>query len=473
MVDDDDVMPPGDPKAKLVYLNEKRSERRKERRAKQADAPTDDQLALELAEVIAGCFRFVESWSTWLYFDGTCWTMERTRLAWDLARQLCRQAAVDYEMRKLAAFATVRATIELVKSDRRIAATTDIWDRNPWLLNTPGGTIDLRTWVTYTHRAGDFITKITAAAPGGDCPKWQAHWRLAIPDEKRRAFLRRYLGYALTGVPADCFLFCWGTGRNGRSTIINTARRVMGSYACAAQASTFAKKQHEAHTTELARLRSLRLVVTAENKKGARWDEEKIKQMTGGDPIVARFMRQDDFEFMPEFKLAISGNNKPDLSTVDEAMRARFLLLPFGVTTAMRKPNYFEQFEAELGGILQDIIEGCYEWQDTGLNPPPAVTEATEEYLATQDRTARWVEECTEKAPGTTTVLNLYASWTRWAGRSGEKPGSLVAFVEAVKAHPGKFLHSPNKGRTKAQFHGIRLTAEAREEIEEYQRGRG
>jgi putative DNA primase/helicase len=462
MADDDDVIPPRDPRAKLVWLNEARSRRRKERRAKQAEAPTEDQMALELAEVIAGSFRFVEDWGTWLYFDQTHWAMERTRLVWDLARQLCRQAAEDYDMRKLAGFGTVKGVIELVKADRRIAATTTIWDTDPWLLNTPGGTINLKTRVTYTHRASDFITKITAVAPGGACPKWRDHWKLAIPDQERRAFFRRYLGYALTGEPADCFLFTFGTGRNGRSTIINTVRRVMGSYAGAAQAATFAKRSHEVHTTELARLRSLRLVTTSENTKGARWDEEKIKQMTGGDPIVARFMRRDDFEFIPQFKLVISGNNKPDLSTVDEAMRARLLLLPFDVTIPKekRQQNYFEQFEPELGGILQDLIDGCYEWREKGLSPPKAVTEATQEFMDAQDRTARWKEECTEAVKGTTEVMLLYASWSVWAERNGEKTGSLVAFVEALKA--AGVRHSPNKGRMKAHFHDIQLAKEAK-----------
>jgi putative DNA primase/helicase len=316
MPDDDDVIPPKDPRARLILLNEARKKRQQQRQ-RQLEAPTEDQLALDLGTIIAGRFKFVEAWG-WLHYTGVHWGSEKTRLVVDLARQLCRQAAQDYDMRKLAAFTTVRAVVELVKADRRVAATTTIWDLNPWLLNTPAGTLDLKNRVSYAHRADDFITKVTTASPGGDCEKWRKHWELVIPDVERRKFLRRYLGYALTGVLADCFLFAHGTGRNGRSTILNAVLEVLGSYGGSAQSSTFTRRQYEAHSTELARLKSLRLVVTS----GTRWNEERIKQITGGDRITARFMRRDDFEFTLEFKLIVSGNNKPDLDSVDEAMRA-------------------------------------------------------------------------------------------------------------------------------------------------------
>jgi putative DNA primase/helicase len=478
MADDDDVFGPKDPKARLIQLNEERQKRRQQQRQRLLEAPTEDQLAIDLGTVLAGRFKFVEAWG-WLHHTGVYWEREQTRLVVDLARQLCRQAAQLYEMRKLAAFTTVRSVVELVKADRRIAATTAAWDLNPWLLNTPGGTVDLKNRVTYAHRADDFITKCTTASPGGDCPKWRAHWELVIPDVERRKFLRRYLGYALTGVLADCFLFAHGTGRNGRSTILNAVLEVLGTYGGSAQSSTFARKQYEAHSTELARLKSLRLVVTSENTRGARWNEERIKQITGGDRITARFMRRDDFEFVPEFKLIVSGNNKPDLDSVDEAMRARLLLLPFDVTIPKddRRPNYFEELRAEAGGILEDLIQGNYEWQENGLKRPRVVVDATAEFMDSRDRISRWLADCClVPKPGSAAakgveaeVMDLFKSWQRWSERTGERPGTMVAFVEALKA-TGKFGHSPNKSGVKARFHGLCLT---KEEVKANQRVEG
>jgi phage/plasmid-associated DNA primase len=157
--------------------------------------------------------------------------------------------------------------------------------------------------------------------------------------------------------------------------------------------------------------------------------------------------------------------------------------MPFDVTIPpeKRKRNYFEQFRPELGGILQDLIEGCIEWQRIGLRPPAAVTAATEDYFRAQDRITRFVEECcvvvgkrgTTAAETTETeVMSLYAAWTIWAEKNGERPGSLVVFVEALKA-TGRFRHSPNEGRTRAEFHGIELSAEAKREVEENERRRG
>jgi P4 family phage/plasmid primase-like protien len=478
MADDDEIILPKDPKAKLIWLNEEKKKRRQQQRQKQAEAPTHDEMATEFAAIIAGRFKYVRAWG-WCRYTGTHWVLDRLGRVVMLARQYCRQQAQDYDMRKLADVHTIRAVVELAQVDENIAADADIWDKNPWLLNTPTGTIDLKNRTTRIHDPADFITRITKVSPGGDCQLWKAHWALVVPDAEQRAFLRRYFGFALTGVPADRLVFCFGTGRNGRSTIINTVRRAMGTYAGAAPASTFAKKRHEAHSTELARLHALRLVTTSENTRGSRWDEERLKLMTGGDPIVARFMRRDDFEFTPEFKIVISGNNKPDLDTVDVAMRARLLLMPFEVTIAKdkREQNYFERLEPELGGILEDLLAGNYEWQEKGLAPPQSVIDATDEFMDSQDRIARWLGDCCDVAmPGSKAAkdisaetMELFKSWQRWTIRTGEKPGTMVAFVEALKA-TGKFKHSTNKGRTKAKFSGLCLK---KEETEENQRDVG
>jgi putative DNA primase/helicase len=142
------------------------------------------------------------------------------------------------------------------------------------------------------------------------------------------------------------------------------------------------------------------------------------------------------------------------------------------IPPSRRKRNYFEQLKPELGGILQDIIKGCYEWQKKGLKPPPAVVEATAEFLGSQDRVVRWVDDCCEAVTGepaavakvTTETQKLYNSWREWCDRKGEKPGTMGNFVEALKATK-KFRHSPNDGKTQARFHGIRLLSRAKDAI--------
>jgi putative DNA primase/helicase len=150
---------------------------------------------------------------------------------------------------------------------------------------------------------------------------------------------------------------------------------------------TFVVSNSDRHPTELAKLAGARLVVAQETQEGRRWDETKIKAITGGDPLTARFMRQDFFDIEPTFKLFLAGNNKPRLTNVDEAMRRRLLLVPFTVQIppAERNPNLAEKLKAEWPAILRWCIDGCLEWQRIGLTPPAIAREATENYLADED----------------------------------------------------------------------------------------
>ena len=217
---------------------------------------------------------------------------------------------------------TVAAVERLASADRRIAATVDQWDTDSSLLNTPGGTIDLRTGDMRPHAPGDYITKITAAAPGGECPTWLEFLnRITGGDVELQAFLQRMAGYSLTGDTSEHALFFgYGTGANGKSVFVETLAGLLGDYHRMAPIETFTATIGDQHPTNLAGLRGARLVTAVETEEGRRWAESRIKQLTGGDKVAARFMRQDFFEFTPQFKLIIVGNHKPGLRSVDEAI---------------------------------------------------------------------------------------------------------------------------------------------------------
>jgi putative DNA primase/helicase len=186
----------------------------------------------------------------------------------------------------------------------------------------------------------------------------------------------------------------------------------------------------------LASLRGARLVTAQETEQGRRWAEAKIKQLTGGDPIPARFMRQDFFTFMPKFKLLISGNNKPAIRGVDEAIRRRFHLIPFTVTIPEAERDLLlpDKLKAEWPGILQWAIEGCMEWQRIGLAPPAAVRQATDAYLAAEDAVALWLDEyCTADPNYAERIAALFASWKAWAETAGEFVGNQKRFVHALE----------------------------------------
>ena len=198
----------------------------------------------------------------------------------------------------------------------------------------------------------------------------------------------------------------------------------MDDYHRPAAIETFTASNGDRHPTDLAGLRGARLVTSTETEEGRRWAESRIKQLTGGDIVSARFMRQDFFDYLPQFKLFITGNHKPSLRSVDEAIRRRFHLIPFAVTIPA------EERDAELGGKAQDrmarhpawLVNGCLEWQKRGLAAPEIVSKATADYLMTQDSFSFWLEECCERDPNAeTSSTALFSSW-KGMGRQGGRP---------------------------------------------------
>ena len=410
--------------------------------AMRAPAFSDEALAQRFASEYARNFRYVAAWSKWLFWDGKRWIYDDTLRAFDRVRKICREAAAECNKPKvaslLASAKTVAAVERLPKSDRRLAATADQWDRDPQLLNTPGGVIDLQTGARRPHRPEDYMTMITAAASGGACPTWHRFLdRVTDGNEPLKDFLKRMAGYCCTGSTREHALFFqYGTGANGKSVFINTLSGVLGTYHRTAPIETFTASKGERHPTDLAGLRGARLVTAVETEEGRRWAESKIKALTGGDKIAARLMRQDFFEFTPQFKLLIAGNHKPGLRSVDEAIRRRFHLIPFTVTIPhdKRDETLTQQLQAEWPGILAWIVEGCAEWLELGLRPPEIVAAATGAYLESQDAFAAWIEEaCDRDANAWESKTALFESWSKWGTAAGEYVGTRPRFLDALE----------------------------------------
>jgi putative DNA primase/helicase len=289
-------------------LNIKRLRRERHgslRSGKPLVAFSDEALALRFAAQNADTLRYVAAWSRWLIWTGTHWQFDETLKAFDLSREVCRAAAGECTKQKLssaiASAKTVAAVERLAKADRRIAATVDQWDADPWLFNTPGGVVDLRDGGYRLHNPADYITKIsgTAPDPSRPIPHWLAFLeRVTGADAELIAFLQRIAGYCLTGSTSEhALFFLYGTGGNGKSTFLNAITGVIGGYCRTAPIETFTASPSDRHPTDLAGLRGARLVTAVETEEGRRWAESKIKTLTGGDKIAARFMRQDFFEY--------------------------------------------------------------------------------------------------------------------------------------------------------------------------------
>ena len=430
---------------------------------------SDEALALRFAERHAGRLRHVQPWGKWLNWDGACWRFDETLATLNEVRRLCRRASAERKKSKhavaIASAKTIFAVERLAKSDRCLAATIEQWDSDPWLLNTPTAVIDLRTGSARRHQPIDYMTKLTGVAPDADCatPIWHQFLdRVTSGDRQLISFLRRVAGYALTGSTREhALFFLYSTGANGKSTFLNAITAAAGDYHRVAPIETFTASSVERHPTDVAGLRGARFVTSTETEEGRRWAESKIKQLTGGDKIAARFMRQDYFEFTPIFKLMIAGNHKPGLRSVDEAIRRRFLLIPFTVTIPPdeRDEHLSEKLRAEGPGILHWMTEGCLDWQQRGLAPPDAVRKATADYLEGKDALAVWIEEATERDPNAwESSPVLFKSWKAWAERAGEWVGSLRKFSQRLEDRQESI--GVRKGRDGAGhrgFFGLRI----------------
>jgi putative DNA primase/helicase len=299
---------------------------------------------------------------------------------------------------------------------------------------------DIRTGTLRVAQQLDYITKSTLVAPAAfaECPIWLGFLAEATRgDAELIRFLQQWCGYSLTGdIREHALLFIFGPGGKGKGTFLNTVSRIFGDYATVAAMETFTASKSDHHPTDLAMLRGARLVYVSETEEGRAWAENRIKALTGGDPISARFMRQDFFTYWPQFKITVIGNHKPVLRNVDDANRRRFNLAPFTFKPDSPDLQLQEKLEPEHPAILRWMIDGALDWQANGLIRPDVVKAATAKYFADQDTVRQWVEECcevTERPPHTAdTNRSLFDSWKNYAIANGENAGGSKGFSQRL-----------------------------------------
>jgi len=405
-------------------------------------------LADEFTRQYGDTWRHVALWGKWFVWNGSVWAEDQRMEVWDHARKVVQAASQSLgdnqkqpAAKALASCKTVSAVIQLSRSHPKHAALADQWDLDPWALNTPGGYVNLKTGTMFRNEPGMHCTKITAVAPADSVPDdcaWLRFLRRVCGDNDQLVqFLQLAAGYSLTGsTKEESFFFLYGLGQNGKSKFVEAMSGVMGSYHESAGMETFTASKFETHPADLAKLRGARLVTATETEEGRRWAESKIKAITGGDAISARFMRQDFFTFKPQLKLWIAGNHKPGLRNVDPAMRRRMNLIPFSVAIpeSERDRDLSEKLKAEWPIILRWMIDGCLEWQRVGLCIPDIVKAATADYMAAEDSMQQWIDECCDIGRAyQTTSEAAFQSWKLWADRSGEHAGSQRKFSQRLE----------------------------------------
>jgi putative DNA primase/helicase len=389
---------------------------------------SDEALALRFTHQFSDELRHCNQLGGWHYWNGMHWTPDITNIALDYARRTCRAASQDAQLShheestrkkiatRMASERSAKAILGLAKADRKFARHPDQFDTDPWLLNTPAYTINLKTNERYPHRREDLITKSTLCADQGSCPRFMEFLdQITRQNVDLQSYLQLMAGYFLTGdTSCHAMFFLYGPGGNGKSLLIGLFQRIMADYGLSAPISMLTAQKHESHSTEIARLKGARLVVASEPGEEQFFAAAKIKLLTGGDKLAARQLYKEAFEFYPEFKLMVVGNHAPNLLEVDDGMKRRFKIIPLTFKPEQPDPGLMDTLSEEVEGILAWMLEGTRRYiEGEGLVVLPEVAaKATDEYFETEDTVGTWIHYCCDvDATAQTAVRILYDSY--------------------------------------------------------------
>jgi putative DNA primase/helicase len=415
-------------------------------------ALTDIGNAREFVTQNEARIRYVPAWKKWLVYDGQRWAaddkLQVQEFVIESAMALFARAArgasdaLHRHAKKSASRGGIDATLALARSDARIAVAQAELDRDEMLLNVRNGTLDLRSGALRSHRREDLLTKIAPVAfdPSAKSPTWDAFVdRVLGGDVELVEYMRRAVGYALTGdVSEQCLFFLHGGGKNGKSTFVNVLLELLGDYAIAAAPNLLMAKSGDAHPTAEADLFGKRFVVCQETEQGKKWGETTVKQLTGGDAIRARRMREDYWQFAPTHKFFVTGNHKPAIVGTDEGIWRRLNLVPFEVTIpeSERDPHLMDKLRAELPGILNWALAGCAAWRGKPLSQgkPARVSGANERYRREQDLFGDFLADaCTLEPEARISRKELRSMYEDWCKETGAHPLGAKQLAERLR----------------------------------------
>jgi len=332
-----------------------------------------------------------------------------------------------------------------------ITVSPEMMDADPMLINLQNGSLRLEGACDglRAHRRGDRLAKIMDVEydPEATCPTFEKFLEEVQPDDEIRSFLQVWSGYCLTGVTGEQKLvFNYGEGGNGKSVFIDLIAKMMGPYSLSLPFASLLKddrKRGGEATPDLARLPGARFVRASEPEKGASFAEATIKAITGGEEITVRHLNHGFFDFVPQFKLTLSGNHKPKIRGQDRGIWRRFLLLPWEVNVPDERQDLMlpQKLWAERSGVLNWMLDGVRIWLENGLFVPDRIRAATDEYRADSDPLGRFIAECIVPRNGCSVqAAAMYEAYKAWCSANAERPWTMTAFGKAL----------PERGITKA-----------------------
>ena len=409
--------------------------------------PHDEEMAAAFVAQYGDQLRYCQDLGGWLTWDGSYYQHDQRLSILERAQAFCAGEAARLKAKSLAGRKRIDAVVHLARARESIATEAKDWDADPDILCTPGGILELPTGLLRPATPADYCTRRTLVTPKGDCPRFlKVLHEIFLDQPSLIPFLQVFCGYCLSGHDKERkFVFAYGGGNNGKDTAFSLLQALMGSYAGTVPTETLLSSKSDRHPTEVAMRRGLRLGVASETPKTRKWNEARVKLLTGGGRISARFMNGNFFDFPMTAKLVVYGNELPILTSLDDAWRDRMLFLYFNQQFTGKRAikGLKEDLIAREGpGILAWAAQGSVTWYAEGLVVPPEITAATNAYMAEQDVRGRWLAECidTSNPSAETTTIALFESWSRWAESEKEYVGTPTALTrELNKRFPGKY----------------------------------
>lgn len=426
-------------------------------------------------------FRWLATDKQWYYYNGSFWEPDNGQYIENATEKVVNSIktekadfsfAIDTDevkaMKEFYRFSKESrshlAKVHMIDEFKKyVTIDHNTFDHENMLLNTESGYVDLTNGELKDHDISLLFSEQTAAeySDSTDCPLWDEFLKQIFnKDENLIHYVQKAVGYSLTGSVAEQVMFmCLGSGRNGKSVFINTIRNLFGTYAKQMNVESIVVHNSGGNAnSDIARLENTRLVTSSEANEGSRLDESLVKQLTGGDKILARFLYGKEFEYNPKFKIWMATNHLPLIRGTDDGIWRRLKVIPFNVQIPKDKvdKNLEEKLKSEWTGILNWCVQGSIMWQREGLDDPESVKNASHDYRQSMDPLDAFVDEmCVSGADYSIKVRDLYDDYKIWAENSREYQMSMTKFgKEMSKKLP--------KNRTKDgwQYLGIKLKDE-------------